>query len=208
MARTPRSFRRDRAFYDEQPTYLVLCEDTKSSLIYLADAAQHFRVQAKVQVANCGRTDPQGIVAEALSRKKEFGKVFCVIDRDGHQKFDEAIRLCKDEADVKVIASYPCYEYWIFLHFKGNRKPYVATPKDSSADLLLKDLSKEEGMENYSKGKSVGLFQTLKDRLPTARKNAALIVEAAKGDGQFNPSTLIHELIDAFEELGQLKPAI
>lgn len=203
MNRSASSFRRGPPKYDEQPRCLVLCEDTKSSLIYLGDAARHFRAHAKVEVANCGRTDPQGIVAEAIRRQQKYDQVFCVIDRDGHPKFDEALQLCAQHASVKVIASYPCYEYWILLHFRATRKPYVATAKDSSADLLLKDLMKEPGMGDYSKGKSIGLFQKLLDKLPEAIRHAHQITMAVNGDGEPNPSTKIHELLEILEKLGE-----
>jgi hypothetical protein len=56
-------FSRKAAIYKPMPKVLVLCEDTKSCLNYLNDAAKYFRVNVKPQ--NCGKTDPLGIVNTA-----------------------------------------------------------------------------------------------------------------------------------------------
>jgi hypothetical protein len=147
MARLPDSFNRPKSRFKPQPTVLVICEDSKSGLNYLKDASRYFRVDAKIEISHCGRTDPKGIVEEALARQNKFDQVYCVIDRDSHPSFMEAIRLAGASDKVCVIASFPCFEYWLLLHFGYCRKPYSAVGNDSAADNLIKDLRKNVGME-------------------------------------------------------------
>lgn len=203
MARAQSPFERKKPRFKPQARILVLCEDTKSSLQYLRDAAHHFRAHAEVDIIHCGKNDPLNILTEAVKREPMFDRVYCAIDRDRHEGFDEALALATVNAKkVEVIASYPCYEYWLLLHFRKTRKPYKEVGKHSSGDLLVKDLCKENGMENYAKGGSENLFDKLILMLPNARQRAAQVLTEAVNDDELNPSTRLHELIELFEQLG------
>jgi len=206
MARPPSRFDRKEPRFKQQARILVLCEDSKSSRLYLQDAADHFRAYAQVEITHCGKNDPKGIVAEAVKRQKLFDHVYCAIDRDSDLKFDAALNQADAHAKVTVIASYPCYEYWLLLHFRKMRKSYIGNGKNSSGELLVKDLCKEDGMGDYDKGSSKSLFDDLFTRLPKARQRAAEVLAEAHIDGGMNPSTRLHELIDLFEKLGTPQP--
>jgi hypothetical protein len=206
MARAPSRFDRKEPRFKQQARVLVLCEDSKSSRLYLQDAAIHFKSYAQVEIAHCGKNDPKGIVAEAVKRQKLFDHVYCAIDRDSDPKFDAALNQADAHAKVTVIASYPCYEYWLLLHFRKMRKSYIGNGKNSSGELLVKDLCKEDGMGDYDKGASKSLFDDLFTRLPKARQRAAEVLAEAHIDGGMNPSTRLHELIDLFEKLGKPQP--
>lgn len=198
-ARPPNSFRRSKPRYQEQPRLLVICEDTKSGLDYLKDAKAHFRVNAEVEISHCGHTDPQGIVENAIKREKGFDQVFCVIDRDNHPSFAVANQLAKTSSKVNVIASFPCFEFWLLLHFGYCRKPYL------TADSLIEDLRKYPNMNKYAKGNSKGVFAQLYGTngenfflaLQTARK----VLEDVTNTGEPNPSTELCFLLDLFDDL-------
>ena len=205
MARKSSPFERKKPSFKPQTRVLVICEDTKSSLQYLKDAAQYFRAYAEVDIINCGKNDPVGIVEAAVERQPRFEHVYCVIDRDADKKFNEALAMANTKK-ITVIASYPCYEFWLLLHFQKTRRPYIGVGKSSSGDLLVKDLCKVAGMENYAKGSSENLFERLIDRLPTARQRAAQLMAEALNEGELNPSTRLHDLIEQFEFLGKPQP--
>ena len=207
MARSASSFDRAKPRFRPQPRTLVLCEDSKSCLLYLKDAAQHFRSYAEIEVANCGKTDPKGIVTEAvnLKRRQKFDDVICVIDRDSHHGFQEALELAAQNL-VGVVASYPCYEFWLLLHFRKTRAPYMPAGDHSAAERVSRSLRQESGMDKYEKGAAKGLFISLLDRLPDARTRSMQVLTEALADGEMNPSTRLHELIEAFEALGKLQP--
>ena len=206
MARAPSRFDRKQPSLKQQARVRVLCEDFKSSRLYLQDAANHFRAYAEVEILHCGKNDPKGIVAEAVKRQKRFDHVYCAIDRDSDPKFDAALSQAGAHAKVTVIASYPCYEYWLLLHFRKTRKSYIGVGSHSSGELLVKDLCKEDGMGNYDKGASSSLFDDLFSRLLKARQRAAEVLAEAHIDGGMNPSTRLHELIDLFDKLGTPQP--
>jgi len=49
MARKSSPFERKKSSLKQQPLVLIICEDTKSSLQYLKDAARHFRAIVEVE---------------------------------------------------------------------------------------------------------------------------------------------------------------
>lgn len=202
MARTASSLNRGKPRFKPQPTILVICEDTKSGKVYLEDASLHFRVNVTVEISHCGKTDPKGIVKEAISRQGKFDRVFCVIDRDTHQNFDEALTLAKPSKKVDVIVSYPCFEFWLLLHFGYHRKPYMTAGKCSPADLVIKELSTHSCLKHYDKGNVQGLFKLMLDNgFAEARRVAPKVLAEAITSGEMNPSTRLHELFDFFEDL-------
>lgn len=206
MVRTADSFQRKPPKYKVQPTTLIVCEDSKSSLIYLEEAAQHFRAFAKVQVFHPGKTDPLGIVNSAIQRTRSFDHVYCVIDRDDHHepRFREALLLEAANDKITVLTSYPCFEFWLLLHFGYTRAPFMPVGVASAADRVLASLTSRQEMRDYKKGNVVGLFAKLLPWLPAAMVFAPRTVLEAKADNEMNPSTPLHELILRFEELGKL----
>jgi hypothetical protein len=209
MARTVTSFNRPKSRFKPQPMVLVICEDTKSGKRYLEDASLYFRVTVLVEITHCGKTDPLSIVKEAINRQGKFDHVFCAIDRDTHATFDDALKSAKTSKKVDIIASYPCFEFWLLLHFGYNRKPYAAAGKHSAADLLIKDLRTHPGLEKYDKGKDLGIFNLLlENRFAEARRIAPKVLTEAIASEQMNPSTRLHELLDFFEKLSSPQQAM
>lgn len=207
MARTAASFNRRKSSLKPEPIVLVICEDTKSGKRYLDDASLHFRVKVQVEITHCGKTDPKGIVEEAISRQKKFDHVFCAIDRDTHKNFDEALNLANTSKKVKVIVSYPCFEFWLLLHFSHCRKPYAAVGEYSAADLVIKDLRTHACLKNYDKGNDQNIFNLmLNNGFNEARRIAPKVLEQAIESGEMNPSTQLHELLDFFEKLSTPQP--
>ena len=202
MARESNSLKRQKPKFKPQPKVLVICEDSKSGKRYLDDASLHFRVNVVVEITHCGKTDPLNIVKEAISRQGKFDNVFCAIDRDTHETFGEALNLIKTYKKVEIIASYPCFEFWLLLHFGYNRKPYAAVGKHSAADLLIKDLRTHSGLEKYDKGEDMKIFELLLGNLfAEARRIAPKVLTEAIASEEMNPSTRVHELLDFFEKL-------
>lgn len=207
MARNTASFNRANPQFKPQPTVLILCEDSNSGKTYLEDASKHFRAHTKVEIAHCGKTDPKGIINEAIKQKAKFDQVFCVIDRDTHPSFNEAIQLASTHQKVTLIKSYPCFEFWLLLHFGYARKPYTAAGNHSAGDLLNQDLRSKVGMESYDKGNANSMFESLLgEPFDKARKISPQVLAQAINEQEFNPSTELHLLIDRFEELSKPQP--
>lgn len=201
-------FARSQPKYLQTQTVLVLCEDSQSGKRYLEDARVHFRANASIEIAHCGKTDPIGIVGEALKRAARFDRVFCMIDRDRHPGFDEAVRMARRDEKVELIVSYPCFEYWLLLHNDYTSRPYVEEGRLSPAEVLIRDLRQCDGFRNYEKGSADSSpFQRLLGApLAKARALGPRSRNDADDRGDPNPSTSIDLLLGQFEILGQPQP--
>ena len=121
VKRTTASFSRGTAKFKAHPRVLVLCEDSKSSKTYLEDASKYFRATAQVKIAHPGRTDPLGVVQAGVRQRSTFDAVYCVVDRDSHANWDQAIDLARGHPKIQMIRSFPCFEFWLLLHFGYTR---------------------------------------------------------------------------------------
>lgn len=191
-----------------QAVVLVICEDKQSSRQYLDDAKVHFRAVAQIEVMHSGYTDPLGIVRTAISKAKKYDAVLCVIDRDTHdaRNFDDAHREASASGKVRIFTSYPCFEYWLLLHFQYARAPYQRQGKRSPADCALRHLKEQPEMQDYAKGNVKGLFGKLLPRLDDACRHAERSLADAQADDEMNPSTPMHEVIAMFKQLGKPQP--
>jgi RloB-like protein len=200
MPRLSNSFRRIEPRYKPQPRVLVICEDTKSGKTYLQDACRQFRTTASI--IHCGRTDPLGIVQEAIARHKGFDKTYCAIDRDNHQNFDAAMIEARKYPAITTIVSYPCFEFWLLLNFEYSRRPYTAVGSSSAADRVIAELRTKPGMQGYAKGADRDVFAALYPHgYEKGLVHAARALLNARETDELNPSTRVHELLEYLKSL-------
>jgi hypothetical protein len=204
--RSSSSFARGPAKFRAQPRALVLCEDSKSSKTYLEDASKYFRATAQVQIAHPGRTDPLGVVEAGVKQQSAFEVVYCVVDRDSHANWSQALNLARNHPKLRMIRSYPCFEFWLLLHFEYTRAGYVRAGSQSPADQVVRDLRQKPGMKGYAKGSIAGLFQKLcgddEVMLETACTHGDRTLRESEADGNSNPSTEMQDLVRELRKLG------
>ncbi|GHD66068.1 RloB family protein [Jeongeupia chitinilytica] len=204
MSRTAKTFERRGSIYEPTPDTLIICEDSGSNKTYIEDAKNHFKAHPKIEVCNCGKSDTVGIVNYAKKVQHKYHEIYCVVDRDSHYKFEQTLAETRSSPKIKIIPSYPCFEFWLLIHFNPVSKPYGASKGKSAGECVVQDLKNVKEFAAYTKSKSNRYFDFLLDRLPAARANAARLLEEAKQRGDLNPSTQVHLLIKRIEELGQL----
>ena len=182
---------------------LIVCEGEKTEPNYFKGLKNHLRLKtANVEIIGEGAT-PAKIVERAKElekREKERGdpydKVFCVFDKDRHTDYQKALGQLKSRKNYAAITSVPAFEYWLLLHFRYTTSPYQDTAE------LLRDLKKN--LPDYKKN-DTGIFGTLKDKLETAKKNAAQSLEAARQADTDNPSTKVHILVEALQAIKETR---
>jgi hypothetical protein len=72
----------------------------------------------------------------AKNQNDPFEEVWCVFDRDEHQKIDEALVRARD-CKIRVAFSNPCFELWLLLHHEYT-SAYLE--RDKAASLLKRHL--------------------------------------------------------------------
>ena len=188
---------------------LIVCEGKKTEPTYFCELRDHYSINTAniVVTGECG-SDPSSILRHAKLefRKSQregnpFDKVFCVFDRDSHDKFSntiDAIHAQKPQDIFTAVTSIPCFEYWILLHFIFTNKPYTCQRGNSAANQVMKELKRY--MPDYEKCMP-GIFNRLFDQIGQAKAFAVRLEKANERAGTDNPSTLVHQLVDYLQKL-------
>lgn len=205
--------RKSRGF-NELPRILLVCEGAKTEPNYFNSLIRTLGLRAAsiiVVGAEC-ESAPISVYEYAARRFKEergINEVYCIFDRDRHQTFDAACDAIQRHPSQKfrAIISDPCFEFWLLLHFKYTRKPFVAQGGRSPGEVVLKELL--EQWPDYAKGK-LDVFASLKDTLDKASTGSRMARADATSTGERNPSTEVDILIDRLTALAkeQLKPSV
>lgn len=183
---------------------LIVAEGKETEAAYFNGAARHYRLgTANIVVLGQG-ADPAAVVREAIKFKRRerqngdaYDRVFCVFDRDDHAHFEAASQRARANG-IDLARSWPCFEYWLLLHFDYSRKPYGASGVRSRCDACIQDL--REHMPDYRKAQ-VDVFARLLDRLEPAKARAARAQEEGAGTDEPNPSTEVHHLVGFLQTL-------
>ena len=183
---------------------LIVCEGKKTEPMYFQGLVNQYRLStANVVVAGIG-SDPRRLVAIAKKLEKKerlrgdsYDEVYCVFDRDQHVHFQTASRDAQS-AKLKLARSWPCFEYWLVLHFVYHRRPYAASGNRSAAQNCVRDLKRY--LPGYTKGMA-GVYKNLEDRLNTAKSNAERALSDVAATGTPDPSTEVHLLVAYLQAL-------
>lgn len=111
-----------------------MTEGEKTEVNYFEAIRKQYRLSATsvVVLQSDFGTDPRNVVkyAENLCRtRKSFDVAFAVFDRDDHQTYHDALGIAEsldkslsndDKQPLRffAIASVPCFELWLLLHFQ------------------------------------------------------------------------------------------
>lgn len=210
MSTIRKSFARKPPTRKSQDTVLIVCEGSVTEPTYFEDMILDLGLSGtdvKICGSECG-TDPMSVVKYAVQELKQstrgFDFVYCVIDKDSHDNFPEAIAFERNFRSSKtkklaIIWSDPCFEYWVMLHFGYSAKPYVKQGSSSRCTACIKDLGRMSDanatLGDYKKNKK-GIYKLLKQRYQQAKLNAEKRKTECDAQDATNPSTLVHELCE------------
>lgn len=203
--------RRDRA---QGPRFLIVCEGMKTEPYYFEEFCRVHQLRTpRVRIApGEAGSSPDCVVAYAENLFDEdaklgpdrYDQVFCVIDRDKHPTFKPAIQRIVDlNAEGKpfvAIPSYPCFEYWLLLHFTYTRQSFHASGKRSICANVIRELRKQPGFSGYAKAQK-NTYSQLKGLTETAIKHAQQAEKEAEQTGENNPSTRVHHVVEELLKL-------
>lgn len=207
MAKAPRSRRKLQRKIAARKPYdrvLIVCEGKKTEPMYFLDLVNRRRLStANVTVVGDGY-DPRRLVATAKTLEKKerrrgdsYDVVYCVFDRDQHAHFNSASQEARD-AKLALARSWPCFEYWLVLHFVYHRRPYTPSGNRSAAQNCVGDLKMH--LPSYTKGMA-GVYKNLEDKLATAKLNAERALSDATATRTPDPSTEVHLLVAYLQAL-------
>lgn len=195
---------RRRPTREPYPRVLIVCEDSKAEPAYFRELTDQYRLStANVVVVGSG-SDPRFLVKKAKmlraaeSRRSDpYDAVYCVFDRNEHAHFLTASQEAQ-AVGLHLARSWPCFEFWLVLHFTYHRRPYARSGSRTAAQNCVRELMQH--LSGYTKGLA-GVFVDLQDRLETAKTNAERGRSDASVTGQDNPSTEVHSLVTYLQSL-------
>lgn len=210
-----RDLRRRAAIRQPFDRLLIVCEGEKTEPQYLEEIRQEHRLAtAHVQVQpGAFGTEPLQLVrfAEHLFRNgdrargidaRAFDRLIVVFDRDQHETYHQALNriavldgtLANDEKrriPVEAIASVPCFELWLLLHFEDVHAPIERAEVYRRLKQHLSSYEKAQG----------GHWSSTKERLADAIRRAGMRAAATTAhDGQ-QPYTAMHLLVERLVHL-------
>ena len=196
----------NRASYDR---VLIVSEGSKTEPNYFKEIRAYFRLltaNVEVRPSEFG-TAPIQVVdyAKALfvngdtHRRlpaRAFDRVYVVFDRDDHESYLKAIdlansldgKLKNDDRKLvafKVVASVPCFELWLLLHYEAIHAPIHRSE-------VMKRLKRY--FPAYEKGMG-GVFGNTHAHLELAISRAEALTRKNTVNSGYEPYTNIHELV-------------
>jgi hypothetical protein len=183
---------------------LIVCEGTKTEPKYFIRLREIYRLSsANVHVTPAGGSDPMSIVAHAEQHQDDFDRIYCVFDRNSHQNYDEALQRIVElraAGHEKFVAttSWPCFEFWILLHFRYSSAAFVDSGGKSPCDNVIINLKSH--IPAYTKGHAT-IFDDLNPHIQVALEHANRLARDNAKTGSDNPSTKVHELVKYLLEL-------
>jgi len=195
---------------------LIVSEGTETEPNYLHALKEHFKLnKAAIEIVPSSGSAPQTVVKyakdairEACRRGNPYAKVYCVIDKDLHPKYSNAVQAIRDfdpETDehcgtiLCAIPSVPCFEYWILMHYTATTRSY-GTGGSSPCDQLI-STALNTHIPGYQKASKLLSKELVETKLQIARQNSATTLRAATSAGTDDPSTKMHLLVDELEHL-------
>lgn len=184
-----------------QKKLVVFCEGTVTEKKYIGGIRSDLR--AGWLEATPAGGNPLNIVecaiAETQSRRQierlprsVHDQVWCMFDVEAptpHPNLREAMTLAENNG-IQCAVSNPCFELWAILHDRYQRGYMTTAEACSALEAILPD---------YSRGKKVIPYASLKDRYEKAKERAQGL-DAIHDETQSatrNPSSSVWRLVDA-----------
>lgn len=205
-----RSLRRKAAYRKTADRILIICEGSKTEPQYFDEIRQEIRLPtAHVYVLGAAEgNDPLSVVnyAEKLFlagdphrkiERRAFDQIVIVIDRDDHTTYHAALSRAnqlnramqndiKDKVSFEIVASVPCFELWLLLHFENVQSPAHRTE-------VYRRLKKH--IATYEKG-AEGLWKRTKVHLEIATQRAFQLSTQTNRNNDAGPYTDMHILVE------------
>ena len=186
--------------------FTLFCEGRNTEPLYFKVLKSHYNsslisihIQKKGRVPITLAEKAQSFVDAAMRKGirknlfEEHDQVWVVVDRDKHERFDEAVKLCETNG-ICVARSNPCFEVWLILHMRD----YDRQDESHRVKRTLRDMLSEHDLA----GKQI--YEQLMTMIEDAEERADILNRQRRKEGQLHgcPSTTVGELTRAIRNSG------
>lgn len=195
---------------------LIVSEGIKTEPIYFQKLVDFLKLTTTdIEVTGSKHSCPKKLIDYAIElyerskgTKNEYDLVFCVIDKDTHAHYVNAmnfLRNSKYNQIFQMINSVPCFELWLLLHYEYTTKEFSKTVKNSICTALIKENLKKylpDYEKNISNLKPKDLLFIFNNKtINTAKERADKLLKHCEIYSIDNPSTRIHDLVGKLQEM-------
>ncbi|MFK5971430.1 MAG: RloB family protein [Candidatus Marithrix sp.] len=180
-----------------------MADDEKSIILYLKGFHKINKVRNLEFSKEGAGHDQLSLAKKAKEKTEDYDCIFCIFDQDAchrtdphYVKYYQALDLLEHYDNIAAITSIPCYEIWLLLHFQSTYKSFANAGKKSICKMVISELKKCDGMQNYDKADNNIYLKTGQLRLDNAICHAELLEKSNERNNTDNPSTNIHLLIE------------
>lgn len=184
---------------------LVFVEGARTEVQYLNFWYRRYRAGILIEIAETHGTPMTPVEAaieikqseqreQRRGRGRAHDEYWCVFDRDEHPKFDQAMKLAR-ENQICLAASNPCLELWFVWH----REDQTAHVERGPIQRRSKEILGSEKTLTESALAQLGDSA----RYDTAKRRAVRMDAKHEGDGSphgSNPSSGMHNLIERIRQ--------
>ncbi|MEE9383279.1 MAG: RloB family protein [Nannocystaceae bacterium] len=170
-----------------EPTYISgFTRECRTTLVQVEISNRHGVPRALVETAK----ELMRAAKEQAHREKDdnclYNEVWCLPDVDDHPKLDEARQMAHDNG-IEFVASNPCFELWLLLHFQDN-------PGMQHRDDLKRMMRKHiAGYDKHFEFRDLApLYEDAKDRAQRMQRQAD-----EDGEPHRNPTTGVFRLTES-----------
>jgi hypothetical protein len=199
MRKEQRRLARQKASREGMPSVLIVCEGRQTEPNYIAGLCAAKRVNLAALRIHPGdnATDAVALVRKAqriFNADRDFDRVFVVCDDDGAM-LERARGIARRRLrrldgkfiSVELIASRPCFEFWLLLHFEYSLRPY------RTAAEVVTDLRRH--LTDYDKANPL-LYQQVSVGLDQAIERVGRLKQELTNTGATVPDTDLLQLIE------------
>ena len=186
------------------PAILIVCEGKQTEPNYIHGFCEMHGINRAnvVLISGDGETSARQLVRKARQRfqtDRDFDAVFVVCDCDGDDLIEARRQAAKPIKNVsgqtltiQLIASSPCFEFWLLLHFEYLARPFPTA--GSVIDIL------ERHLTDYDKADRQ-IFLKVRAGLERALGNARRLKTELAEIGAQTPDTDMADLIETLMTL-------
>ena len=165
-----------------RPTFFVFCEGETEEQ-YITYLRSKYRIPIVLDAKIAGNRITKTYIENYKKGKPghEKDRDYLVYDIDAPRMLEKLQKI----PDVELIASNPCFEIWLLMHFQ-----------EQKGELNSRECEEKlaQHIGNYKKGE---INKTLRKQLDSKQEKA--VNRACKLKAYKNPSTRVHHLIKAIE---------
>ena len=184
------SLNRRAPYKDTRQRVLILSEGEKTEILYLEGVCRLLRLtNVKIQGPSGA---PVTMVDKAVSEKRTYEEIWCVLDVDEHPNLSSALDRASAN-QINTALSNPCFEVFLVLHFELYTKP---CDKDQIQHHLKQHIPHYDKHVDFTV-----LWPLFADA--NARNEILKSRHTSQGTKGTSPSTEVFSLIKRLQELHQ-----